>query len=157
YRERMTVALWLSPMPRRITVALWLTVSAWRMMTMSGFLSGWDDGGHDLGRGCKTACTGLQVARLQGSAGREGDPLVEEGLEVGLPGPLEARLGGVPVPLGGRRQRAVLALLLLEPNRVVSTDRLIDGVWGARPPSAAEATLQGYLSRLRKALGAELV
>jgi ABC-type transport system substrate-binding protein/DNA-binding SARP family transcriptional activator len=46
----------------------------------------------------------------------------------------------------------VLALLLLHPNEVVSTDRLIDSLWGERPPPTAANMLQGYVSRLRKAL-----
>lgn len=78
-------------------------------------------------------------------------------VEFRLLGPLEASVKGETVALGGRRQRAVLALLLLEANRVVSTDRLIDGVWGERPPPAAEVTLRGYVSRLRKAVGSDLL
>jgi DNA-binding SARP family transcriptional activator len=55
-------------------------------------------------------------------------------LEFRLLGPLEARLGDRPLPLGGVRQRALLALLLLRSNEVVSRDRLIDAVVGGRPP-----------------------
>lgn len=55
--------------------------------------------------------------------------------------------------LGGPKQRLVLALLLARPNEVVSTDRLIDGVWGDDAPSTARHTLQGYVSELRKAVG----
>jgi len=51
-----------------------------------------------------------------------------------LLGPLEADRDGVPVNLGARKQRAVLALLLLEANRVVSTERLIDELWADHPP-----------------------
>src|SRR5262249_32827151 len=54
--------------------------------------------------------------------------------------------------LGGPKQRAVLAMLLLEPNRVVSTDRLVDGLWDDEPPLRAAATLQVYVSNLRKVL-----
>jgi DNA-binding SARP family transcriptional activator len=51
-------------------------------------------------------------------------------------GPLEARVDGRELPLGGAKQRALLALLLLHRNQVVSTDRLIDGLWARsrRPP-----------------------
>lgn len=68
-------------------------------------------------------------------------------------GPLEAADGTRPVPLGGARQRTVLAILLLHANEVVSTDVLIDQLWGANPPETARTALQGYVSRLRRALG----
>jgi YVTN family beta-propeller protein len=70
-----------------------------------------------------------------------------------LLGPLEADRDGVPVDLGARKQRAVLALLLLEANRVVSTERLIDELWGDDPPETARSALQVYVAGLRKALG----
>jgi len=50
--------------------------------------------------------------------------------EYRLLGPLEVRAGDGPLPLGGRKQRALLALLLLNANRVVSRERLVDGLWG---------------------------
>ena len=56
------------------------------------------------------------------------------------------------VPLGGPRQRAVLALLLLEANRVVSLDRLAEDLWGGDPPEGWVTTLQIYVSHLRQAL-----
>ena len=68
-------------------------------------------------------------------------------------GPLEASDGDGPIALGGARQRAVLAILLLHRNEVVSTDRLIDDLWSGQPPETAKTALQGYVSRLRKALG----
>src|SRR5215212_2867723 len=55
--------------------------------------------------------------------------------------------------LGGPKQRAVLAVLLLHRGEVVSTDRLIDEVWGERPPVTAAKTVQVYVSNLRRALG----
>jgi YVTN family beta-propeller protein len=67
-------------------------------------------------------------------------------------GPFEVRDGDRPVDLGGDKQRAVLAILLLHPNEVVSADRLIDDLWGERPPPTALKTLQVYISRARKAL-----
>src|SRR5215470_20330743 len=69
-----------------------------------------------------------------------------------LLGPLEVVRSGCVVPLGGRRQRAVLALLLLESNRVVSVDRLAEDVWGGHPPPGSVTTLQSYVFRLRRAL-----
>jgi DNA-binding SARP family transcriptional activator/DNA-binding beta-propeller fold protein YncE len=68
-------------------------------------------------------------------------------------GPLEAIDNGTALSLGGPRQRLVLAYLILEANRVVPTDRLIDRIWGEEPPDAARGTLFAYISRLRKLLG----
>jgi YVTN family beta-propeller protein len=77
----------------------------------------------------------------------------ETGLAVfGILGPLEVRRSGQVVPLGGPRQRAVLALLLLEANRVVSMDRLAEDVWGGDPPEGWATTLQTYVFHLRRAL-----
>ena len=70
-------------------------------------------------------------------------------------GPLQVADGDRMVALGGPMQRAVLALLVLEPNRVVSMDRLIDGLWGADPPGRATGTVQAYVSNLRRALEPE--
>jgi DNA-binding SARP family transcriptional activator len=61
------------------------------------------------------------------------------------------------VELGGPKQRALLALLLLEAGRAVSTDRLIDALWGEHPPRTAPTSLQNLVSQLRKLLGAELL
>jgi WD40 repeat protein/DNA-binding SARP family transcriptional activator/tRNA A-37 threonylcarbamoyl transferase component Bud32 len=69
-------------------------------------------------------------------------------------GPLEAWEGDRRLPLGGPKQRLVLAHLLLRANRVVPADRLIDQVWGEEPPDAARSALQAYVSRLRRSLGA---
>ncbi len=60
---------------------------------------------------------------------------------------------GAGLPLGGARQQLVLAMLLADANTVVSTDTLVDGLWGDSPPSAARHTVQGYVSELRKLLG----
>lgn len=56
------------------------------------------------------------------------------------------------MPLGGPRQRAVLVLLLLEANTTVAVDRLVDRLWHGDPPASSTVTLQGYVSRLRRAL-----
>jgi DNA-binding SARP family transcriptional activator len=71
-----------------------------------------------------------------------------------LLGPLEV-VGddGEPLVLGGQKQRAVLALLLLRANHVVSTDFLIDSLWGENPPRTATTSLQNSISALRKVLG----
>jgi DNA-binding SARP family transcriptional activator/ABC-type glycerol-3-phosphate transport system substrate-binding protein len=57
------------------------------------------------------------------------------------------------VPLGGHRQRMVLAVLLIHVGEPVSADRLIDDVWGDEPPPTARKSLQVYISRLRRLLG----
>ena len=67
-------------------------------------------------------------------------------------GPLEVLRSGRAVPLGGPRQRAVLALLLLEAGRAVSMDRLGEDVWGGDPPEEWANTLQTYVFHLRQAL-----
>lgn len=76
-------------------------------------------------------------------------------LEFRVLGPLEASRDGVEIELGPRKQRAVLALLLLNANRVISTERLIDDLWGGTPPDTARAAMQVYVAGLRRALGSE--
>jgi peptide/nickel transport system substrate-binding protein len=68
-------------------------------------------------------------------------------------GPFEVVEQGHALALGGPRQRAVLAMLLLQRGQVVTTDQLIDQLWDERPPQAPEKTIQIYVSRLRKILG----
>ena len=70
-----------------------------------------------------------------------------------LLGPLEVNAGAISVSLGGPKQRAVLAHLLLRPNQLVPSETLIDELWGDEPPETARNTLQTYVSHLRKALG----
>ena len=70
-----------------------------------------------------------------------------------LLGPVEVAGSDGVLALGGAKQRSVLAVLLLHANQVVSTDRLIDALWGASPPITAGKTIQVYVSRLRKAIG----
>lgn len=73
-------------------------------------------------------------------------------LEFRVLGAVEAVRNGQPLPIGGRRQRALLALLLLEPGRLVPAERLIDELWRGETPSGV-STVPSYISRLRKALG----
>ena len=74
-------------------------------------------------------------------------------LGVRLLGPIEAERNGVPVALGGPKPRTLLAVLALEPGRVVSVDRLIEALWPGDPPDTAAHAVQVYVSQLRKALG----
>jgi predicted ATPase/DNA-binding SARP family transcriptional activator len=73
-------------------------------------------------------------------------------LEFSVLGPLEVRAGGEPLSLGGAKRRALLALLLVRANQVVSTGRLIDELWGESPPETATNTLQAHVSQLRRVL-----
>jgi DNA-binding SARP family transcriptional activator/ABC-type branched-subunit amino acid transport system substrate-binding protein len=73
-------------------------------------------------------------------------------LDFRILGPLEVRDGLQALHLGGVKQRGVLAILLLRANEVVSSDRLIDELWGESPPEDAAMALQAHVSRLRKAL-----
>jgi DNA-binding SARP family transcriptional activator len=70
-------------------------------------------------------------------------------------GPLEVVAGGQPLDLGTPRQRALLGLLLVHAGEVVSYDRLLDDLWDGDPPATARHTLQGYVHRLRRTLGAD--
>jgi DNA-binding SARP family transcriptional activator len=75
--------------------------------------------------------------------------------EFRLLGPLEVLVDGKPLRIAAAKPRALLALLLLNRNGVVSTERLIDELWGDEAPALATKTLQVYVSQLRKALGRE--
>ncbi len=70
-----------------------------------------------------------------------------------LLGPLEIADGAELLRLGEGRQRGVLVLLLLHRNEAVSSERLIDTLWGERPPATAAKVLQNHVSHLRQALG----
>src|SRR6185503_18247262 len=70
-------------------------------------------------------------------------------------GPLEVTQDNERLALGGPKQRLVLAHLVIRANQVVSSDRLIDEIWGDEPPDAARSSLQSYVSHLRSALGAQ--
>ena len=78
-------------------------------------------------------------------------------MEFRLLGPLEVWHEGRALELRGLKRRAVLALLLVHANEVVSRDRLIDELWEEHPPANASAALQNHISRLRKDLGPELL
>jgi DNA-binding SARP family transcriptional activator len=69
-----------------------------------------------------------------------------------LLGPLEVWDGDAPLNLGGAKQRALLALLLLNSNRVLPTERLIEELWGETPPDTAANAVQVYVANLRKIL-----
>jgi DNA-binding SARP family transcriptional activator/streptogramin lyase len=85
---------------------------------------------------------------------KEGDTTA---IEFRILGSLEAVENGRRLALGGTKQRALLGLLLLHANRVVSRDRLIDELWDSSPPDTAPTALQVHVSQLRKALGRDAI
>ena len=74
-----------------------------------------------------------------------------------LLGPLEVVENGAAIDVGSAKPRALLAVLLLNANRVVSRDDLVDALWGERAPGTAQKALQVYVSQLRKSLGRERI
>ena len=76
--------------------------------------------------------------------------VTETGLRIGVLGQLVATRDGTSLELGGPRQRAVLALLVLARGDVVPADRLVDALWGEATPPSATSALQAYVSHLRK-------
>ena len=103
-------------------------------------------------RVCRDFLVGLSVARW----GRHnlGETVDDRRIDFRILGSFEVRVGGRLVGLGGEKPRALLAILLLHRNEVVSVDRLVDDLWGESPPETALRTVRAYVSRLRKALGA---
>ena len=77
-------------------------------------------------------------------------------MEFRILGPLEVS-AGEPVAIHGRKQRALLTVLLLHANKVVSTDRRVNDLWGEKPPPTATASLQNAVSALRKTLGDDVL
>jgi DNA-binding SARP family transcriptional activator len=78
-------------------------------------------------------------------------------LEFSILGPLEVRADGQAIGTGARKEWALLAVLLLNAERVVPVDRLIDDLWGERVPGSAPKMVQIYVSQLRKQLPAGLI
>ncbi|MEE4545575.1 BTAD domain-containing putative transcriptional regulator [Streptomyces sp. V4-01] len=90
-----------------------------------------------------------QTAASPTGAGATGGPSAPD---FRLLGPVQAWTGGRPLPLGDRKQRLVLAILLLEVNQLLPVERLVDLVWPDVPPPSARRTLQAHVSRLRATL-----
>ncbi len=78
-------------------------------------------------------------------------------MEFRVLGPLEVIEDGRPLALGAAKQRTLLVLLLLDANRPISRDRLIDALWEDEPPATAAKALQVHISRLRKTLGRDRI
>src|SRR6266852_4246128 len=78
-------------------------------------------------------------------------------MEFRVLGTLEVRAHGELLDLAGAKRQALLAMLLLNANRFVSRDRLIDALWGEEPPETAAKAVQVHVSELRKLLGRERI
>ena len=83
-------------------------------------------------------------------------------MEIRVLGPVEVTAGGRPVSIGAGKPRALLVMLAVNEGSTVSTDRLVEGLWGEEPPASAAKMVQLGVSQLRKALagaggGAEIV
>jgi DNA-binding SARP family transcriptional activator len=76
--------------------------------------------------------------------------MTHSALRFGLLGPLQMSADGIDLPLGAAKQRAVLALLLINRSRTVAIDSLIDAAWQQHPPPEARASLHAHVSRLRR-------
>jgi len=76
----------------------------------------------------------------------------QRGIEVRLLGPPEVAVAGAAVEVGSAKQRALLAALALHPSEIVSTERLVDALWGDDPPESAQTTLRSLVYRLRRTL-----
>jgi DNA-binding SARP family transcriptional activator/tetratricopeptide (TPR) repeat protein len=77
---------------------------------------------------------------------------MDEVIRFRLLGPLQVWTGGAWTSIGADQQRTVVALLLVDAGQVVPTDRIVDQLWGDRPPARAVNTVQGYVVRLRRLL-----
>jgi WD40 repeat protein/serine/threonine protein kinase/DNA-binding SARP family transcriptional activator len=98
----------------------------------------------------------MAATEVQGDRAVSSD-LRERRLQLRVLGPMEALADGVPLTLGGRKERTALALLVADAGNVVATDDLIDGVWGDEPTAAARSTLHTYISNLRGRVGDVIV
>jgi DNA-binding SARP family transcriptional activator len=78
-------------------------------------------------------------------------------VEIRLLGPLSIVVDGREVELRGAKQRALLAVLALSPNMIVSRDRLIEAVWGDSPPGAVQGSLNVAVSKVRRVVGEKML
>lgn len=101
------------------------------------------------GRTRQATRRGGAVARLAEALGLD---LADDGVRVGVLGPLVVRLGSVQVELRAEKQRSVLGLLALHAGEVVSRDRIVDALWSDRPPASWRNLVHTYVARLRGVL-----
>jgi DNA-binding SARP family transcriptional activator len=113
--------------------------------------------GREPGTGGRSAAGG-RLERLSSGSGRwYVQVTLGVGLEFRILGSLEVRRERRPLALGSQKERALLAILLLDANRTVSRNRLIDELWGEKPPAKADKAIQTYVSRLRKVVPASIL
>jgi predicted ATPase/DNA-binding SARP family transcriptional activator len=108
-------------------------------------------------RGGLVAAPGVEEHHCGVRKVAEGRTLPRQQLFFRILGPLEVEGEAGPVALVGRKQRALLGLLLLHAGEVVSSDRLVDELWGERPPATAATSLRNLVAQLRRRLGAETI
>ncbi|MFJ5098462.1 BTAD domain-containing putative transcriptional regulator [Streptomyces sp. NPDC088557] len=113
-----------------------------------------DTGTTGTGPGAPTDARTTGTGVLSGPGAGSGSPGV---LRFAVLGPVRAQRGEEPVPTGSPQQRALLAALLLRGGRTATAAELIDALWGEESPSQALAAVRTYASRLRKALGPEVL
>ena len=97
-----------------------------------------------------------RAERHGGDTGRDAPGVGATNMWFAVLGPIEAYRDGVPVDVGPRKQRVLLAALLFRSNAVVPVDELVDMIWAAEPPRTARKNLQLYVSALRKVLGGRI-
>ena len=126
------------------------------MLLLLSWLTRWVQERHDRRLvGCATClcgcygCGGALMTATSLRAGRD-DATDGDAVQFGVLGPLQMSIGGTLVPLGTPKQRAVLAVLIVNANRPVDIDVLIGAAWNQRPPAGARATLHAYISNLRR-------
>src|SRR5262252_1702475 len=109
-----------------------------------------------LTRSCRPLTLQLSVSRpaRYSQESRAGGCILgtTAGIEYRLLGAIEVGVNGHVLDIGGQKQRALLAILVLSANKPVSRDVLADRLWGQHPPVGAQHTLEVYVSRLRKTL-----
>jgi DNA-binding SARP family transcriptional activator len=126
------------------------------MLLLLSWLTRWVQEHHDRRLvGCATClcgCYGRGGGLMTATSLRTGrdDATDGDAVQFGVLGPLQMSIGGALVPLGTPKQRAVLAVLIVNANRPVDIDVLIGAAWNQRPPAGARATLHAYISNLRR-------
>src|SRR6201995_5734140 len=126
------------------------------MLLLLSWLTRWVQERHDRRLvGCATClcgcygCGGALMTATSLRAGRD-DATDGDAVQFGVLGPVQMSIGGALVPLGTPKQRAGLAVLIVNANRPVDIDVLIGAAWNRRPPAGARATLHAYISNLRR-------
>jgi predicted ATPase len=87
----------------------------------------------------------------------DGEAGILTGVEIRILGPIEVIAAGETLSPGGARERALLAILALAPGQTMSSDRLIDALWGEELPANPQNALQAVVSRLRRSLGSDVI